>query len=270
MVVACCVPPTYIYIKPSIVNTNPYQLWDFNCGITLVFIFCFFIFRLHSAAVSLPLTNSPTYTHFTVFAQHDRKCFFPCSLLLLPLVGLFGLFTFLDKPAQTVSRDALLPLQYAGWSFEGAVLDHQRAGTSAHTFARYVTHFFSLHWCDWFEAQIHGGKSSKNQSKYSCFISISAKGISFKWLFITKQQLVKLILKNHILFRSRRNVDPIPFSLLKSTQLPLNSNDTGHEIRKCDSVIMRARIFCYDIKSWLGTRWVSKFCLWQSFANIKH
>lgn len=44
----------------------------------------------------------------------------------------------LDKPAKSVSRDALLPLPHASWSSEGTVLDDQRTGPFTHTSARYL------------------------------------------------------------------------------------------------------------------------------------
>lgn len=43
-----------------------------------------------------------------------------------------------DKPAKSVSGDALLPLQYVGRPSEGALLDNRCTGPSARTPARHV------------------------------------------------------------------------------------------------------------------------------------
>lgn len=60
----------------------------------------------------------------------------PSSFFTSPLLR--PVFTLLDKPAKSVSRDALLPLQYASWSSEGTVLVDHWTGPSTHTSARYV------------------------------------------------------------------------------------------------------------------------------------
>ncbi|KAF0034075.1 hypothetical protein F2P81_014141 [Scophthalmus maximus] len=62
-----------------------------------------------------------SYTLFLILPFLLRPC------LLVP-----------DKPTKSLSRDALLPLQYAGWTPEGAVLDHDRSGPHRHTSASVV------------------------------------------------------------------------------------------------------------------------------------
>lgn len=52
-----------------------------------------------------------------------------------------------DKPAETVSRVAVLPLRNARWSSEDAVLGDQQPGPDAHTSARYHCTHVIFDWC---------------------------------------------------------------------------------------------------------------------------
>lgn len=98
------------------------------------------IVLLYAAAVLL------TVTSLSVCSLKQNILFRSCSPFILPRFSHFWpcrtVSASLDKPAKSVSRDALLPLQYASWSSEGAVLDGHRTGPLSHSSARFLCRMF--------------------------------------------------------------------------------------------------------------------------------
>lgn len=98
------------------------------------------IVLLYAAAVLL------TVTSLSVCSLKQNILFCSCSPSILPPFSHFWpcrcASASLDKPAKSVSRDALLPLQYASWSSESAVLDEHRTGPFSHSSAGFVYRMF--------------------------------------------------------------------------------------------------------------------------------
>lgn len=72
----------------------------------------------------------PFQLFFFIHSSFSHSCPFCC------------MSASLDKPAKSMSRDALLPLQYVSWSSEGALLDNQCTGPFTCTALRYVHPIF--------------------------------------------------------------------------------------------------------------------------------
>lgn len=81
-----------------------------------------------------------TLTMLNAFSHFSSSFFFSYAVSLFPFFWPLccRVSASPDKPAKSVSGDALLPLQYVGRPSEGALLDNRCTGPYARTPARYV------------------------------------------------------------------------------------------------------------------------------------